>query len=153
MKNAVAGRWWSWAVAICSREECAFPAARSNAEARYSRGQGYMQGFRHDLKIAFRNIRTKPLFSLMVIGMLTLGVASNAAIFSIFNSLFLHPLPFAESDRLIDLDETAPKWNLKYEGLHTTTTCSRSYGHCRALRWPERHQRRRSEDVGRHLRS
>src|SRR5260370_39239141 len=53
----------------------------------------------------------------MVIGMLALGVASNAAIFSIFNSLFLHPLPFAESDRLIDLDETAPKWNLKYVGV------------------------------------
>jgi putative ABC transport system permease protein len=82
--------------------------------------KGYVQGVRHDLKIAFRNIRTKPLFSLMVIGMLALGVASNAAIFSIFNSLFLHPLPFAESDRLIDLDETAPKWNLKYVGVSST---------------------------------
>ena len=82
--------------------------------------KGYVQGIRHDLKIAFRNIRTKPLFSLMVIGMLALGVASNAAIFSIFNSLFLHPLPFAESDWLIDLDETAPKWNLKYVGVSST---------------------------------
>ncbi len=79
--------------------------------------RGYTQGLRHDLKIAFRNIRTRPLFSLMVTGMLALGVASNAAIFSIFDSLFLHPLPFAESDRLIDLDETAPKWNLTYVGV------------------------------------
>ena len=65
----------------------------------------------------FRNIRTKPSFSLMIIGMLALGVAGIAAIFSIFNSLFLRPLPFAESDRLIDLDETAPKWGLKYVGV------------------------------------
>jgi putative ABC transport system permease protein len=79
--------------------------------------RGYIQGVRHDLRIAFRNIRTRPLFSLMVIGMLALGVASNAAIFSIFNSLFLHPLPFAESGRLINLNETAPKWNLKYVGV------------------------------------
>jgi putative ABC transport system permease protein len=79
--------------------------------------RGYMHGFMQDLKIAFRNIRTKPGFSLMVIGMLTLGVAGNAAIFSIFNSLFLRPLPFTESDRLIDLDETAPKWNLNYVGV------------------------------------
>jgi predicted permease len=71
----------------------------------------------HDLKIAFRNIRTKPSFSLMVIGMLTLGIAGNAAIFSVFNSLFLRPLPFAESARLIDLDETAPKWGLKFVGV------------------------------------
>jgi putative ABC transport system permease protein len=71
----------------------------------------------HDLRIAFRHIRTKPWFSLMVIGMLAMGVAGNAAIFSVFNSLFLHPLPFADSERLIDLDETAPQWNLEYVGV------------------------------------
>ena len=40
----------------------------------------------------------------MVVGMLALGIASNAAIFSVFNGLFLRPLPFAESDRLIELE-------------------------------------------------
>jgi len=53
----------------------------------------------------------------MVIGMLALGIAGNGAIFSIFNSLFLRPLPFRESNRVIELDETAPKWNLKYVGV------------------------------------
>jgi hypothetical protein len=62
----------------------------------------------HDLRIALRQVRTNLSFSLMVMGMLALGVAGNAAIFRIFNSLFLRPLPFAESDRLVDLDETAP---------------------------------------------
>jgi putative ABC transport system permease protein len=77
---------------------------------------GYFYGFLHDLKIACRNLRFKPAFSLMVIGMLGLGIAGNAAIFSIFNALFLRPLPFPEAERLIDVDETAPKWNLKYVG-------------------------------------
>ncbi len=76
-----------------------------------------LSGFANDLKLALRNIRTKPAFSFMVIGMLALGVAGNAAIFSIFNGLFLRPLPFAEAERLIDLDETAPKWNLHYVGV------------------------------------
>ncbi|HLN00487.1 MAG TPA: ABC transporter permease [Bryobacteraceae bacterium] len=71
----------------------------------------------HDLRIAFRAIRNKPAFSLMVIGMLAAGIAGNAAIFSVFNGLFLRPLPFAEPDRLVDLDETAPKWNLKSVGI------------------------------------
>jgi putative ABC transport system permease protein len=53
----------------------------------------------------------------MVVGMLALGIAGNAAIFSIFNALFLRSLPFSESNRLIELDETAPKWNLKYVGV------------------------------------
>lgn len=76
-----------------------------------------MHGLAHDLKIAFRNIRTRLSFSLMIIGMLTLGIAGNAAIFSLFNSLFLRPLPFAGSDRLIDLDETAPRWGLNFVGV------------------------------------
>jgi len=78
---------------------------------------GYMSGFISDLKIALRNMSTKLSFSLMVIGMLALGVGGNAAIFSIFNGLFLRPLPFPEAERLIDLDETAPKWNLHYVGV------------------------------------
>src|SRR5216110_3051154 len=68
-----------------------------------------MSTLAHDLKIALRTIKTKPGFSLMVIGMLT--------IFSIFNGLFLRPLPFPEPYRLVDLDETAPKWNLKFVGI------------------------------------
>jgi predicted permease len=70
----------------------------------------------HDLAIAIRMIRSKPGYSAMVIAMLALGIASNAAIFSIFNTLFLKPLPFADSDRLVDVDLTAPRWNLTYTG-------------------------------------
>src|SRR5436190_14719020 len=62
-------------------------------------------------------MKTKPGFSLAVAGMLALGIAGNAAIFSIFNGLFLRPLPFPEPARLVDLDETAPKWNLVRVGI------------------------------------
>src|SRR5438477_6495092 len=72
----------------------------------------YLSGFAHDVKIALRMMRKKPAFSLMVAGMLAMGIAGNSAIFSIFNGMFLRPLPFSEPDRLVDLDETAPKWNL-----------------------------------------
>ncbi len=72
----------------------------------------------HDLKNMVRALVSKPMFSFMVVGMLAIGIAGNSAIFSIFNGLFLRPLPFAEPDRLVDLDETAPKWNLKYVGIN-----------------------------------
>lgn len=68
----------------------------------------------HDLKLALRLCAARPAFSLMVIGMLSLGIAGNSTIFSIFDGLFLRPLPFAEPDRLVDLNETAPKWNLPF---------------------------------------
>jgi putative ABC transport system permease protein len=78
---------------------------------------GPFSGFRHDLRLALRNIQNRPMFSVLVVGMLALGIGGNAAIFSIFNGMFLRPLPFRESSRLVDLDETAPKWNLKYVGI------------------------------------
>jgi putative ABC transport system permease protein len=64
-----------------------------------------------------RNLRAQPWFSLMVIATLAVGIAGNAAIFSIFDSLVLRPLPFAESNRLVELDETAPRWSLRYVGV------------------------------------
>jgi putative ABC transport system permease protein len=74
-------------------------------------------GFRHDLRLALRNLRTRPAFSSLVIGMLALGIGGNAAIFSIFNGMFLRPLPFKEPAQLVDLDETAPQWKLRYVGV------------------------------------
>jgi predicted permease len=70
-----------------------------------------------NLKIAARSLAQRPSFSLMVIGLLGLGIAGNVAIFSVFNALFLRPLPFAEPERLVDIDETAPQWNLKFVGV------------------------------------
>src|SRR5690242_2431096 len=67
--------------------------------------------------MAFRSLRSRPGFSLMVAGMLALGIAANAAIFSILDGFFLRPLPFREPGRLVELDETAPKWNLEFVGI------------------------------------
>ncbi|HLK68564.1 MAG TPA: ABC transporter permease [Bryobacteraceae bacterium] len=79
-----------------------------------ARGGSIVESIWQDLKVALRMIRLKPAFSASVILMLALGVAGNAAIFSIFNGLFLRPLPFPDAGRLLDIDDTAPKWNLKY---------------------------------------
>ena len=72
------------------------------------------RGLGHDFKVAIRTVRSKPGFSLMVIALLALGVAGNTAMFSVFNGLFLRPWPIADIDRMVDIDETAPKWNLRF---------------------------------------
>jgi putative ABC transport system permease protein len=82
-----------------------------------SRKGSLMESLWYDFKVALRLMLKKPAFSAAIIGMLALGVAGNVAIFSIFNGLFLRPLPFAHSERLVDLDETAPKWNLVRVGI------------------------------------
>lgn len=108
----IEGREW---IEIMRRTRRTRPPALILGEPQ--RRGGFMTGLMHDTKIALRSMRTKPGFSLMVIGMLALGVAGNAAIFSVFNGLFLKPFPFDHPERLLDVDETAPRWNLKFVGV------------------------------------
>ena len=72
-----------------------------------------MSAFIQDLRYALRTLSQQPLMSLLVIGMLSLGIAGNAVIFSFLDGMLLRPLPFDESHRLVYLDETAPKWGLE----------------------------------------
>lgn len=74
----------------------------------------WVAGFTQDLRYAVRTLSKQPAYSLTVIGMLTLGIAGNAAIFSVFNGLFLRPLPFPNPEQLVDFDETAPQWGLEF---------------------------------------
>lgn len=71
----------------------------------------------NDLRFAARQLLKNPVCTLVAMFTLALGVAGNIVIFSIFNAFYLRPFPFAEPSRLVDLNETAPRWNLEYTGL------------------------------------
>jgi putative ABC transport system permease protein len=55
----------------------------------------------NELFSACRHLRRAPKFSLLAIAMLALGIGANVAIFSVFQSIFLRPLPYPQSERLI----------------------------------------------------
>ena len=77
----------------------------------------YMSAFMSDVRYALRQIPRQPLYAGMILLLMTVGIAGNAAVFRVFNGLFLRPLPFDEATRLVDLDETAPEWDLTYVGI------------------------------------
>lgn len=72
-----------------------------------------MKGFVRDLRLAWRLAVRKPGFSGLVVLMVALGIGGNTAVFSLVNTLLIRPLPFPEADRLVILDERAPKWGLE----------------------------------------
>jgi putative ABC transport system permease protein len=61
---------------------------------------------RLDLRQAFRLFRQQPLFSAAAILILALGIGASTAMFSVVDAVLLEPLPFADADRLVAIDET-----------------------------------------------
>lgn len=59
----------------------------------------------HHLRIAFRQLRKTPGFSLTVILTLALGIGATTAIFSLVEGVLLRPLPFRDSARLVSLGD------------------------------------------------
>ncbi len=54
-----------------------------------------------EVATAGRQLRRAPGFALLASAMLALGIGTNVAIFSIFQSIILRPLPYPEQERLV----------------------------------------------------
>ncbi len=60
------------------------------------------------LTLAVRRLLKAPLFTVVTLVTLAVGIGANAAIFSVIYGVLLKPLPFAEPDRLVSIWHTAP---------------------------------------------
>src|SRR5688572_31066438 len=57
-----------------------------------------------DLQFAARRLRRSPAFTFATVLTLALAIGANAAIFAVVERVVLNPLPYPDSDRLIDID-------------------------------------------------
>ena len=65
-----------------------------------------------DIRFAFRTLRKQPIFTLVAVLTLALGIGANTAIFSVFYQVLLRPLPYPDADRLVFVWNTYPGINL-----------------------------------------
>ena len=65
-----------------------------------------------DVRYAFRSLRKQPLFTLIAVLTLTLGIGANTAIFSLVYQILLRPLPYPGAERLVFVWNTYPLMGL-----------------------------------------
>jgi putative ABC transport system permease protein len=69
----------------------------------------FVDELRQDVTGALRQMRAAPGFTAVAALTLALGIGANSAIFALADAVLLRPLPYANGDRLVFIDEHGPQ--------------------------------------------
>jgi putative ABC transport system permease protein len=62
-----------------------------------------MESFINDLKHSLRAFRQSPSFTVTAVAALALGIGANTAIFTVIDAVIFQPLPYPDSDRIVNV--------------------------------------------------
>src|SRR2546429_1666384 len=76
-----------------------------------------------NIRRSLRSLASRPVFPVVAVATLALGLGVNAAIFSLTREVLLRPLPYRDADRLVRVFETN-----RTLGLAFAATAPNNYG-------------------------
>jgi predicted permease len=83
---------------------------QAKEECRDARGVTLLESLAQDLRFGLRVLRRSPVFAVVAILALALGIGANTAIFSVIDAALLNPIPFPEPNRIVDIYADWPQF-------------------------------------------
>lgn len=71
-----------------------------------------------DVRCSFRTLRKNPVFSVMVIIILAIGIGANTAVFSTVDADILHPIPYNQPNRIIQIFSVSERMSARRTGAN-----------------------------------
>jgi predicted permease len=89
-------------------------------ECRDARGTRWLEDLWQDFRYALRTLRNRPGFAAVALLTLALGTGATTVMFTVINGVLLKPLPYAEPDKLVSLEEQTD-WSTPFGNRWTLT--------------------------------
>ncbi len=67
----------------------------------------------NEIRQVVRRLMRSPMFTVVTVLTIAIGIGANSAVFSVVNGVLLKPLPYPDPGALIGVWQTAPRLNLK----------------------------------------